>query len=70
MLTLIVNPTAGKGFALQALELLTNELTRQNIEFTVLQTTAPGGATEMARRAVQDPACKGVLAIGGDGTAS
>lgn len=70
MLTLIVNPTAGKGRALRAAEQVAAELEKRGVAHQLLRTEAPGGATELARQAAREPGCDGVLAVGGDGTLS
>lgn len=69
MLTFIVNPAAGNGYALKIEQQLQAELTRREIEASFLRTDAPGHATELAREAAAKPDCTGVIAVGGDGTA-
>lgn len=69
MLTLIVNPAAGNGFARKVTEQLRQELEHAGRAFQFLYTEYPGHATELARHAVQDGECSGVIAVGGDGTA-
>ena len=70
MLTLIVNPTAGKGRALRAAEQVAAELEKRGVAHRLLRTEAPGGATVLARKAAREADCEGVLAVGGDGTLS
>lgn len=69
MLTFIVNPAAGNGYALKIEQQLQAELTRREIEASFLRTGAPGHATELAREVAAKPECTGVIAVGGDGTA-
>ncbi len=69
MLTFIVNPQAGSGYALKVESLLKDELRRRGIEARFCRTKAPGHATELARAAAADPDCRGVVSVGGDGTA-
>ncbi len=68
MLTFIVNPAAGNGYALKTEHLLREELIRRGIEAAFPRTDAPGHATELARQAAAQEGCTGVVAVGGDGT--
>ncbi len=68
MLTFIVNPTAGNGYALKIEEQLRAEIARRGIECRFLHTDHPGHATEIASQLAKDPGCTGVIAVGGDGT--
>ncbi|MBQ7850486.1 MAG: diacylglycerol kinase family lipid kinase [Clostridia bacterium] len=68
MLTFIVNPAAGSGYALRIDQQLRDELTRRGVEAVFHRTEAPGHATELARKAASQPDCSGVVAVGGDGT--
>ncbi len=68
MLTFIVNPVAGNGYALKIEQLLREELTRRKVECTFLHTDTPGHATQLARETAQIPGCTGVVSVGGDGT--
>jgi YegS/Rv2252/BmrU family lipid kinase len=62
--TLVVNPVAGKGHAARLIRPLRLEFERRGIEFTLIETHAPGDATSAARDAVTSV----VVAVGGDGT--
>ncbi len=68
MLTFIVNPTAGSGYALKIEKQLQAEMARRGEEARFLHTDHPGHATDLAREAAQDPHCTGVVSVGGDGT--
>jgi len=69
MLTFIVNPAAGNGYALRTETMLREELARRGIEAAFVQTEKPGHATALACAAAAEPGCTGVVAVGGDGTA-
>lgn len=69
MLTFIVNPAAGNQLALKVQSMLEQELRKRKVEHQFLMTERPGHATELARLAASEPGCKGVIAVGGDGTA-
>ena len=69
LLTLIVNPTAGNGYALKMEEPIRQELEKRGVAHTILRTEYPGHATVLARRAAQEADCTGVVSVGGDGTA-
>lgn len=69
MLTFIVNPQAGSGYALKTEAQLKAELARREIESRFVRTDAPGHATALAHDAALKPDCTGVVAVGGDGTA-
>jgi diacylglycerol kinase (ATP) len=62
---LIVNPVAGRGFALRARAQVERFFLEQGLPLTVLVTEAPGHATEMTRALPEDAR---VLSLGGDGT--
>jgi YegS/Rv2252/BmrU family lipid kinase len=64
---LIVNPTAGGGRRARQLDEARRIFHDSGIETELLSTTAPGEATHMARRAVED-AREMVIVCGGDGT--
>ncbi len=68
MLTFIVNPAAGNGYALKIENQLREEVSRRNLECRFVRTEAPGHATELAKSAIRDPECSGVVSVGGDGT--
>jgi diacylglycerol kinase (ATP) len=63
----IVNPTAGRGAAARALNLVEVEMARTGAAYTVVQTERRGHAAELAEAAARGgwPA---VVAVGGDGT--
>ena len=62
--TFIVNPVAGKGTGKKVFRSLQAELERRTIRYELVETTAPGHATEAARAAVTPI----VVSVGGDGT--
>lgn len=67
MLTLIVNPAAGSGFALKIEERI-KEVLKGRRDYEIVHTAGPGDATRLAREAAAKPGCSGVVAVGGDGT--
>lgn len=69
MLTFIVNPAAGNGYALKIEKQLQEELTRRDLAYHFVHTEAPGHATELASAAAKQDECSGVISVGGDGTA-
>ena len=69
MLTFIVNPAAGNGYALKIEEQLQKEISRRGLECRFVHTDAPGHATHLAEEAVANGSCNGVISVGGDGTA-
>lgn len=69
MLTFIVNPAAGNGFALKIEKQVKEEMERRLLECRFLHTSSPNHATELACEAAKQDDCTGVIAIGGDGTA-
>lgn len=69
MLTFIVNPAAGNGFALKIERQVKDEMNRRGLECRYVHTTEPNHATKLAREAAAEEGCTGVVAIGGDGTA-
>ena len=69
MLTFIVNPAAGNGFALKIEQQVKEEMARRNLACRFHRTEKPGHATELAATAAKEMGCTGVIAIGGDGTA-
>ena len=69
MLTFIVNPTAGNGYALKIEQQVRNEMSRRKLKCHFVYTEHPGHATDLARIASSTDGCTGVIAIGGDGTA-
>lgn len=69
MLTFIVNPAAGNGYALKIEAQLKADMQRRGFECRFVHTDAPGHATELAADAVTKGECSGVVSVGGDGTA-
>lgn len=69
MMTLIVNPTSGNGYALKVEKQLKDALRSRQTPCRFVHTEAPGHATALAREAAQQPDCSAVVAVGGDGTA-
>ncbi len=69
MLTFIVNPAAGNGYAMKIEEQLKGEMSRRGLTCRFVHTDSPGHATELARDAVSSGESTGVISVGGDGTA-
>lgn len=69
MLTFIVNPAAGNGYALKIEKQLREEMKRRGQDCVFIHTDAPGHATELSKAATSQSDCTGVIAVGGDGTA-
>lgn len=69
MLTFIVNPVAGNGFAQKIEEQLKAAMADRGLECRFIQTKHPGHATEIAHACTAEADCTGVVAVGGDGTA-
>lgn len=69
MLTCIINPVAGSGHALHIAEKLRQDAAGRHLDIRFVQTTRSGEAEALAREAAADPACLGVVSVGGDGTA-
>ena len=68
MYTFIVNPVAGSGRAMKAIDIINEEMHKRGLDFQVLMTGRPGHATELARQAAKEGG-RSVIAVGGDGTA-
>ncbi len=66
----ILNPAAGTGFAKQAMNQVAGILDEWKKEYTILETSGPGDATEIARGLAYRPDITAIIAVGGDGTAS
>ena len=64
---IIVNPTAGWGYAAQISPLIAEEFARLGAEFELVHTTGPGEAIDLARQAALDGFDR-IVAVGGDGT--
>ena len=69
MLTFIVNPAAGNGFALKIEQQVKAEMARRGMECRFVHTSAPNHATQLASEAAAMKDSTGVVSIGGDGTA-
>lgn len=65
----ILNPVAGTGFSLKAMEGLEATMREKNVEYRVFRTERPGHGTELAAKLASDPEVLAVAAVGGDGTA-
>ena len=65
----IVNPTAGTGYALKAMNRLEDLMRQRDIEYRVFQTERPGHATKIAADLADLEEVYAVVAVGGDGTA-
>lgn len=65
----IVNPAAGTGFAVKAMEGIEAKLQERQITYRILYTERPGHATELAAALAADGEVAAVVAVGGDGTA-
>jgi diacylglycerol kinase family enzyme len=63
----VVNPAAGGGRTARLWPSLREGLRRVGLEFEAAETSGPGSATELTRRAVAD-GWPLVVAVGGDGT--
>jgi YegS/Rv2252/BmrU family lipid kinase len=66
-LHLIVNPRAGRGAVAKSLPRLLDELRANDLEYRIVETTAPRHAAEAARQ-VLDEGGQYLVAVGGDGT--
>ena len=69
MYTFIVNPAAGNGYALKTQQQIEAVLQQRGIVYQMLHTAAPEHAMELAKEAAAKEGCRGVIAVGGDGTA-
>lgn len=69
MLTFIVNPAAGSGYASKAWTEIEAEMIRRNEPYRVMHTEYPGHATTLAHQAALHGDCSTVVSVGGDGTA-
>ena len=65
----IVNPTAGTGYALTAMDRLQEPLKQKGTEYQVFRTEYPGHATQIAAELAKQEDVRAVVAVGGDGTA-
>lgn len=68
-LAFILNPVAGTGFSLKAMEDLEAAMREKNVEYRVFRTERPGHGTELAAKLASDPEVLTVASVGGDGTA-
>ncbi|MGA7920605.1 MAG: diacylglycerol kinase family protein [Candidatus Acidiferrales bacterium] len=64
----IVNPAAGGGRSGELATAVLERVRRTGVELTVVMTTRPGQATDIARKAFGD-GIRNFMAVGGDGTA-
>jgi diacylglycerol kinase (ATP) len=64
---MIVNPQAGRGAIGRALPRIKEVVEQEELEYEIVETSAPGHAQELARAAVQSGILF-VVAVGGDGT--
>ena len=64
---MIVNPQAGRGAIGRALPRIKEVVEQEELEYDIVETTAPGHAQDLAREAVQSGILF-VVAVGGDGT--
>lgn len=69
MLTFIVNPTAGNGYALKIEQQVQAEMARRGLACQFVHSEHPDHAADLAKAASSTNGCTGVIAIGGDGTA-
>ncbi len=68
MIDVIVNPTAGNGYAVKVSEKITEHLKNNNVEHKIYFTEYKKHATELAKQSVANNV-ETVLCVGGDGTA-
>ena len=68
MYNFILNPVAGKGKALRAMEKIEKYLLQNNIGYKIHRTEHPFHATEIARQLSAEGG--NIIAAGGDGTVS
>ena len=66
----IVNPIAGTGYAMKAMNNLEKQLRQKGIEYKTFLTERPGHATQIAAELAGQDQVYAVVAVGGDGTAS
>ncbi len=66
---IIVNPVSGRGAGIASIPAIEAELDRHQIDYDLLQTSAPRHAIDLARQAVVDGYAV-VVSVGGDGTAN
>ena len=67
MYTLIVNPTSGRGAALDRIAEIESVLKERGLKYAIERATRPMDATRIARSAVEEQP-EGIIAVGGDGT--
>ena len=66
----ILNPTAGNGYAIKAMDQVAVILKEWKKEYRIIETNGPGNATEIARELANRPDVTAIIAVGGDGTSS
>ena len=64
----ILNPVAGNGYSLQAMQKVEGILNALGAEYHIHETAYSGQATEIARYLSGSPDITAVIAVGGDGT--
>lgn len=69
MYTFVVNPVAGRGYALKLEESIRQVLNERGVPYEIMHTDHPEHATQLAVQAAACSDCSGVIAVGGDGTA-
>lgn len=66
--TIILNPYANRWGAKERLPEVEAAVRQMGLSCSILVTSAPNEGIALARRAAEDPACRAVVAAGGDGT--
>ena len=67
MYVFILNPVAGRGRSVKIYEEVKNIFDNSNVSYCVWNTTYPGEATILAKKAI-DNGYKNIISVGGDGT--
>ena len=65
----IVNPAAGTGYAMTAMDRLEKILQSRNAAYRIYRTERPGHGTELAAELAGNTDIAAVISVGGDGTA-
>ena len=65
----IVNPAAGTGYALTAMQKIEETLRTKGVEYRVYRTERPGHGKEISAKLSADSDIRAVVSVGGDGTA-
>ncbi len=66
--TLILNPVAGNGSAVEIGRKIEALLQQENVEYRLLTSEYAGHSTVLAHEAASDPETDAIISIGGDGT--